>query len=271
VNSIHDSPFAIHDFMLVLKIILVPSLIAAITLATRRWGPRLGGFLTALPVVTGPTLCFYAVEQGRRFGAHAATGTLLALTAVVSYAVTYARVARHTRWALTLAVGWVAFLVVVAGLFFVPQSPYLGLPLVALACALGVRLLPPPSGVPPPVAHPWWDLPLRMIAAAALVLVLTSVAAWLGPSLSGLLTPFPLATALLAAFTHAQRGPDAVLAFFHGFLPALVTFAVFCFTLAVLLPIAPLAVAVAAAFGAQLVLQGVLYRWRHADAVSLAE
>ena len=51
--------------MLVLKILLVPTLIAAITLATRRWGPRIGGFLTALPVVTGPTLCFYAIEQGR--------------------------------------------------------------------------------------------------------------------------------------------------------------------------------------------------------------
>jgi hypothetical protein len=110
-----------------------------------------------------------------------------------------------------------------------------------------------------------------MIAAATLVLVLTSVAAWLGPSLSGLLTPFPLATALLAAFTHAQRGADAVLAFFQGFLPALVTFAVFCFVLAVALPAVPLAVAVLAAFSAQLVLQAALYRWHHAEAVSLAE
>ena len=257
--------------MLLLKLILVPSLIAAITLATRRWGPRIGGFLTALPVVTGPILCFYAVEQGRRFGAHAATGTLLALTAVVGYGVTYARVARRARWPLTLVTGWLTFLIVVAVLYYVPQTPYLGLPLVAVACTVGVRLLPSPRGVPPAVPHPWWDLPLRMIAAATLVLVLTSVAAWLGPSLSGLLTPFPLATALLAAFTHAQRGPDAVLAFFHGFLPALVTFAVFCFTLAVLLPVVPLALAVAAAFGAQLVLQAVLYRRYHVEGVSLTE
>ena len=69
-----------------LKLTLVPLLIAAVTLATRRWGPRVGGFLTALPVVTGPTLCFYAIEQGQAFGAHAATGTLLALNAVVATA-----------------------------------------------------------------------------------------------------------------------------------------------------------------------------------------
>lgn len=257
--------------MLLLKLVLVPSLIAAITLATRRWGPRIGGFLTALPVVTGPTLCFYAVEQGRGFGAHAATGTLLALTAVVSYGVTYARVARHARWPLTLVSGWLAFLLVVGGLYYVPQTPYLGLPLVGLACTIGVRLLPSPRTEPPPVPHPWWDIPLRMIAAATLVVVLTSVAAWLGPSLSGLLTPFPLATALLAAFTHAQRGPDAVLSFFHGFLPALVTFAVFCFALAVLLPAVPLAIAVPAAFGGQLALQMALYRRHHASGVSLAD
>ena len=50
-----------------LKLSLVPLLIAGVTLGTRRWGPRIGGWLTALPVIAGPTLCFYAIEQGTDF------------------------------------------------------------------------------------------------------------------------------------------------------------------------------------------------------------
>ena len=88
---------------------LVPTLIAAVTLATRRWGPRVGGFLTALPVVTGPTLCFYAIEQGQAFGAQASTGTLLALNAVVAYGVTYARLCLRWPWPLTLVAAWLVF------------------------------------------------------------------------------------------------------------------------------------------------------------------
>jgi hypothetical protein len=255
--------------MLLLKIVLVPSLIAAVTLATRRWGPRVGGFLTALPVVTGPTLCFYAVEQGRAFGARAATGTLIALAAVVAYGVVYARLSARWTWPATLVCGWAAFLLTTTLLYFIPQNPIVGLVLVTVVCLVGARLLPATGVVGESVAHPAWDIPLRMSAAVVLVLVLTSVAGWLGPSLSGLLTPFPLATAILAAFTHAQRGRGAVVAFFAGFIPALVTFAVFCFVLAVTLTAIPLALAITSALVAQVLLQALLYR-RQRDALLVA-
>ncbi|HEY3289448.1 MAG TPA: hypothetical protein VGK87_04910, partial [Anaerolineae bacterium] len=51
-----------------------------------------------------------------------------------------------------------------------------------------------------------WDLPLRMLIATAFVLLITTVAEWLGPQLSGLLVPFPVFTIVLAAFTHQQAG-----------------------------------------------------------------
>ena len=62
-----------------LKLCLVPVLVGAVTLATRRWGPRIGGWLTALPVIAGPTLCFYAIEQGSEFARRAAGATLVGL------------------------------------------------------------------------------------------------------------------------------------------------------------------------------------------------
>jgi hypothetical protein len=114
-----------------------------------------------------------------------------------------------------------------------------------------------PSRVPTGVASgtPKWDLPLRMLSAAVLVFVLTSLADRLGASVSGVLTPFPVATAIVAGFTHAQQGSAASVAFLRGFLPALCGFAVFCLVLAVTLPSMPLVVSAVVALGIQLVYQ----------------
>ena len=46
---------------LLLKLVLVPGLIALVTVAGRRFGPRIGGWLNALPLVAGPVLFFLAL------------------------------------------------------------------------------------------------------------------------------------------------------------------------------------------------------------------
>jgi hypothetical protein len=83
--------------LLLLKIFLVPMLVAGVTVATRRWGLRIGGVLTALPIVGGPTLCFYAIEQGNLFAASAARSTLLGIVAIAAFCVVFA----HTRYIAT--------------------------------------------------------------------------------------------------------------------------------------------------------------------------
>jgi hypothetical protein len=99
-----------------------------------------------------------------------------------------------------------------------------------------------------------------MLSAATLVFVLTSVAGYLGPALSGLLTPFPVVTAIVAGFMHAQQGTGTVLRFLRGYMPGLCSFAIFCFVLALTLPTSSLAVAVAVSLAAQLAAQAVLLR-----------
>ncbi|HTD58974.1 MAG TPA: hypothetical protein VK672_08780 [Solirubrobacteraceae bacterium] len=61
---------------LVLKVALAPLLVVGVTLAARRWGPRVGGMLIALPVVAGPILLVITLEHGEVFGARAARGAL---------------------------------------------------------------------------------------------------------------------------------------------------------------------------------------------------
>jgi hypothetical protein len=72
------------------------------------------------------------------------------------------------------------------------------------------------------------------------VLVLTSVADWLGPRRSGAFTAFPAALAILLVFTHVQQGVSGVVRFLYGFLPGMWSFALFCFVLALaLVPLGP--------------------------------
>jgi hypothetical protein len=107
-----------------------------------------------------------------------------------------------------------------------------------LVCSsfLVTALLLPRAPAEPAVGTPRFDLLLRAAATAALVLALTGLAGTLGPRLSGLLASFPVLATVLAAFTHVQEGPAAAAQLLRGFATGLVAFAVFCFTVAELLP-----------------------------------
>ena len=79
--------------------------------------------------------------------------------------------------------------------------------------------------------------------------------------MSGILTPFPVATAILAGFTHAQRGSAACVEFLRTYIPGLCGFAVFCVVLAITLPdLADRVRRSCARSCTQLVLQTVLFR-----------
>jgi hypothetical protein len=219
--------------ILLLKLVLVPGLIALVTLAGRRFGPRLGGWLNALPLVAGPVLFFLALEQGDAFVAQAAGATLAGLAAVAGFAVIYARAATARPWWLCVLVGWTSFGLLTVALHVVTWTPVSGLALALAAFGAAPWALPAFPDPAAPAPAPGWDLPLRMAAAVALMLAVTGLAAWLGPRLSGAITPFPIATTILLAFTHAQQGAPAAVGFLRAFLPAMWSFALFCFVLAV--------------------------------------
>jgi hypothetical protein len=248
--------------LLALKLTLAPLLVAGVTLAARRWGARIGGLVTALPVVSGPALVLYALEQGHAFASGAAGGSLLGIVGVSAFCVVYARLSRHTGWIMALTAGWAVCLLSAAVFSGVDVSAGTSLVIAIVALAAGQLLLPRQTSGGVRAVAPPWDLPLRMAAAAALVLILTAAADRLGPRLSGLLTPFPVATSVLAVFTHARHGSPDVIRFAGGLLPGLHSFAVFCFVLSVTLgPLQlGLAAALASALAVQLTIQAVIFR-----------
>lgn len=222
--------------LLVAKLLVAPGCVVAVSLAGRRWGVGVAGVLGGLPVVVAPILAIVTVLHGRRFGAEAAAGALLALAALALFVVVYGNAAQRLGPLPSLLAGWASFLAAVALLRALGLGPVPSLAFVAVVFALGLVCLPQaPPAVPALPAPPWWDLPARGLAAATLVVVLTAVSGSLGPSLTGLLAPFPVLTSVLAVFTHGHAGPRQVTVLMRSFLIGFYSFATFCFVLAVAL------------------------------------
>lgn len=256
--------------VLVLKLTLAPGLVAAATLAARRFGEGVGGFVGALPVVAGPILLLYGLEHGADFAAAAAGATLLGLLSLTAFAWVYAHLALRARWAVALLSGWAAFLAATAILLPV-SAPAALAAAAAIACfAFAVRTMPAGQVTPAATEAPAWDLPLRLAATAALVLVLTGAAGSLGSHASGLLAPFPIVTAVLASFTHGLRGGPAAALLLSGLVAGLGSFAAFC--LVVALAVGPLGLA--AGFGcataAALAVHGVVFALRRSGPAAAA-
>ena len=213
--------------MLLLKLILVPVLIGALSLAGRRWGPAVGGWLAGLPWTSGPVALFLALEQGTTFASNAAQGTLMGLVSVAAFCLAYSVTAGRRGWMASMLVGWASFLVVTSALNGFTVS--LGGAFVGTLAVLAAVAVVLPEGGHAEVRRPspWWEIPLRMVAALAIVLLITGTAASLGPRLSGLLSPFPVYATVLAAFTHQFEGAPAATRLLRGVMIGLFSFALF--------------------------------------------
>lgn len=240
--------------LLLLKIILAPAFVVIGTLAGRRWGPKLGGFMAGFPNTAGPILFFITLEQGAAFGARTAEASLLGLVALGSFALLYPHAAKRWPWWACLLAGWAAYI----GVMLLLRHAHWPLWVEGAAALLalnGARWLQPT--LPAPDHGPRlraWDLPLRGGMAIAIVLGLTGAAAVLGPQWSGLLTPFPVTTATLAVFAQIDGGAAAAERVVTGSLLGLNAVAVFMVVVALALPVWGLA----GAFAAGLLVGGLL-------------
>ncbi|WP_144127304.1 hypothetical protein [Catellatospora sichuanensis] len=223
---------------LLLKLLLAPALVVGSSLAGRRWGAQVTGVLVTLPIVAGPILLITCLEHGTAFGAAAASSALLGLVTLALFAVVFAWCSRSMRWVGALAVAWAACLLADVAVAQVRVPAWCGLLLALAAIGAGSRTLPPEAAEPggrPATAWPWWDLPGRAVATASLVVLVTTLSSALGPAMTGVLAPFPIATSVVAAFVLARHGSAETVRTLRGVLAGLVGFAVFCFVVAVLL------------------------------------
>jgi hypothetical protein len=222
---------------LVLRLVLAPAFIVAISLLARRFGARAGGVVGGLPVIIGPILLVLALDEGRSFASDAAVGGLLGVVALIGFVLGYVLASRRFAWPVSIAVGWAVFFALVGALRPVHVGPVVGFACACGACLLGVLLLPSPGRAiaAADYRHPRYDLAFRAACAAVPVVVITGLAGVFGPHVAGLLASFPVITPVVAAFTHAQRGAREAERLLYGFTVGFLAYAVFCFFVAVAL------------------------------------
>lgn len=196
--------------MLLFKILLAPALIALVSLAGRKWGPGISGWLLGIPLSSGPILFFLVLEEGPQFASRTAVGSLLGIMAWAGFTIAYAYACLKLGWWSSMLVGWLAYFVIAVLLLPVSLKLVPAFAVVSIALALILSIFPKVPLPRAPSAYGRFDLWLRMASASFMVVTLTAFARLLGPEASGILSAFPAYTTILAVFSHRHQTAAAV-------------------------------------------------------------
>jgi len=190
-----------------LKLLFTPALMLAISLAGQRWGTRLAGLLSGLPVTSALVMLFLSLEQGTDFALVAVPGALAGVAAVQAAYLFYFIAAQRAG----VLVGCIAALPVYGTTAWLmshegglPGSVLVAVLLIGSIIVLTSKQAQAPAARLVPV--PRWVIPMRMLTATLLLLAITASAQWLGPVASGMLAPIPVIAWPLTVFAHVQGG-----------------------------------------------------------------
>jgi len=103
--------------VLLLELVLAPILIGGASLAARRWGPAVTGWLVGLPLTSGAVALFVAVAQGIPFAIDVGLAVLAGGFALCAYSIVYVRAASARLGPIpALAVASIVYIVAAAAL-----------------------------------------------------------------------------------------------------------------------------------------------------------
>jgi hypothetical protein len=221
---------------LLVALVVTPTLVGVASLGAKRWGPSVGGWLLAFPVITAPLLLFLALSRGLTTCQQAAEGAVAGTVSIAGFCLVYSWLAVAGRsWLSSLLGGCVSFLALC-----VPMIQLVVLPVgllfgcVVLVLGLGLRLMPALTASGPPQPKLPWDIPLRMLLGAVVVLAVELAVPFLGSGASGILSMIPVTTSIVSVFAHRTDGAYAVVGIQRGLLMGLFGTAAFSTTMSLL-------------------------------------
>lgn len=222
--------------ILLLKLFLAPVIIGGASLAGRRWGPGVSGWLVGLPLTSGPVIFFVSLSHPISFAASTALGTLSGGIALVTFCLAYSWLAIKNNWFVSIAGSIFCYGLVTLFMQNIILPLWINFSIVIAFIIVGLLWMPntklPELSENTPGK---WDLPGRIIIGTSFIFGLTAIAPLIGPRLTGLLSTIPLYTAILAIFAHRLQGPAAAASLLRGLLFGLFGFSGFYLVLSLFL------------------------------------
>jgi hypothetical protein len=241
----------------ILKLILAPIIIGGASLAGRKWGPAVSGWIVGLPLTSGPVAFFIALSHEPAFAFETVRSVLSGGFSLIAYCLTYAWLAKRFNWVVSLTASMIVFAAMTTLLQNVTIS---FIPLfLAIMCVflLGVWAMPKYEAVETAEAPGKWDIPMRIVLGTSFILLVTAIAPYIGARLTGLLTTIPLYVSILAVFAHRHQGGNGAINVLRGLVYGLFAFASFQLVLGLLIEGQSLALSFSAATLAALLTQGI--------------
>jgi hypothetical protein len=221
VNSLLD-PF------IALKIACAIVIVVTASRATERAGPFLGAMIATLPVSTGPIYAFLAIDHGAQFISDSALMGVAGVSATVAFIAAHALVAQRFSTPVSIAVAtacWfgVALLLQLRAWNFVEACA-----LFAVCFAVAIRALRRfvVEGKVPPMPRVRFDLALRALLVACVVVATTIAGNAFGPAATGVLATYPVVFTSLVLILQPRWGGPFVASLLVSALKGLIGFGI---------------------------------------------
>ena len=188
--------------MLLLKLTLVPFIIALVALVGRFYSAKAAGLLSGLPVIAAPIIYFLYADYGVEFAINAAAATIVGIVALSSFCFIYAWAATRWHWSLCLLAALAGYFVLAFVLVQASLPLWAGLMLSVCCVAVHIRYSPLVRQPIDKIRSSSLEILLRMACGAILVLLISYGGGQLGEAYSGIFAAFPVGSSIITVFSH---------------------------------------------------------------------
>jgi len=202
------SPELMFLLDLALKMALTAFIVVIVSVTVERSGPFLGALIAALPTAAGAAYIILAFEHPPDFIAASAVGSAAAVAAVSIFALAYTVLAQRHGVVLSVGLAIAVFFAAAAALRAVPWTPLTAFALNAAVFGVTVPLSARyrTSGPPAKFMRSPWDVPVRALSAAIVVVIVTTISSSIGSFASGMFAVFPIVMACTAVILQLRVG-----------------------------------------------------------------
>jgi hypothetical protein len=196
---------------LALKMVLTAIVVVITSVAVERAGPFVGALIAALPTAAGAAYFILAIEHPPSFIAASAVGSVAVSAAVSVFSAVYMVLAQRRGVVLSLSVAlavWFGLTVIFRTIDWTPLTAVL-LNVVVFGVTVPLSWRYREAGPPKKFLRTRYDIPLRAIAAAIVVAIVTTASSRIGSFASGMFALFPIILCSSIVILHPRVGGKA--------------------------------------------------------------